>query len=407
MKEEKNMEKILFLTTLLPLPPDNGGKIKSLNTLKALSKNYNIDLFCFVNDKEDLKYLKEVKHYVSDAQIFVKRVIRTTSKSVFIKDYLKSWFSILPYSIKKFYSRKLNKILSKKINLTNYNFVYVDHLPMMVYYRIIKNQKIILDEHNVESMIFKRIVQTNTSKIKKVLGHFEYIKLRNFEISSLNKCNQIICLSVTDKLSLLKLSPSIEKKISILPIHLDNDNKVSIKKLRKEKINLLFLGTMSWYPNQQGIKWFMENVWPSLISQNFNVYIVGSNPPDFIKEYQKNKQIIVTGYVNNIDRYIQMCDVSIVPLFIGSGQRVKIIESFAKGIPVLSTTIGAEGLICEDGKDIFIANNKHDFISKLQRFQTNHELLDKTSYNARITFDKFYSAKALPQKLNEIISKLR
>lgn len=396
------MEKLLFITNLIPYPLDNGGKIKSHNILKALSQNYNIDLICFANDKNDLKYINELRELTDDIQVVEKKLIRDESFSNFAKDYLKSLFTILPYSVNKYYDKRFWDIIEHKLDTNNYSFIYVDHLPMMVYSPLIKEHHIILDQHNVESLIFKRMFRNENNMLKKILGSLEYFKLKKFEIDSMKISNHIICLSSKDQ-EVFEEYGIQYSKMSILPIHILLNKKYDFKINNYGKLKILFLGSMSWYPNQNGIMWFIENVWSTLNTDLYELYIVGSKPPESIKKYNNDESIFVTGYVESVDDFIEKCDVSIVPLFIGSGQRVKIIESFGKGIPVISTSIGAEGLEYESGKNIIIANTSEEYRGALNDILKNREKLLDISINAQKNFVENYSADILPEKIKYII----
>ena len=348
------MKSVLFVTTLLPFPLDNGGKIKTYNTIKALAKNYEVDLISYVNIEEDKKHLSSLEKITTSSQVIQKNLIRSTSFKHFLKDYIKSLFTAYPYSINKFYSKELEEIIIEKLEKRQYEYIYIDHLPMMVYSGIFKQKNVILDQHNVENVIFKRFIETEKNPIKKILGFIEY------------------------------------------------------KKLKKDsKVRLLFLGSMSWYPNQNGIQWFMEEVWNKLNKDYYELYIVGSNPSEDIKRYNNDDNVFVTGYVDDVDEYIEKCDVSIVPLFVGSGQRVKIIESFAKKIPVLSTSIGAEGLIYKNKKDIILADNAMEFIDSLEELRNQPEKLLRISESANMNFQQNYSADYLPDKLKKIMEKCK
>ncbi|SLL33522.1 glycosyltransferase [Mycobacteroides abscessus subsp. abscessus] len=399
------MRKVLFITNLLPYPLDNGGKIKSYNIISALSKLYEIDLICFANSKSDLKYSDSLKDITNDTKIVVKTIVRSSSKLSFIKEYLKSLFSFLPYSINKFWNKEFENHIVDYLNKNSYDFIYVDHLPMMIYYKLFKSKKIILDQHNVENLIFKRIVDVEKKGIKRFVLNYEYLKLRKFEMFSMNKVSHIISLSEEDKKEFVNLGISPDK-LSVLPIHIEVSKKYNVKEITEGKIRLLFLGSMSWYPNQNGLKWFMEEVWNKLDKDIYEIYIVGSNPPNLITNYHNDKNVFVTGYVDNVDKYIELCDISIVPLFIGSGQRVKIIESFAKGIPVISTGIGAEGLIWENGKDLLIANTAQEFIEQLDYIKEQPGILSNISLNAMARYRNNYSSDKLPEKIKHIVREI-
>lgn len=406
MKRCDILGRVLFITNLLPFPLDNGGKIKTYNTIVALSQHYDIDLLCFVNNIEDKKNISGLNKYVSNCTVIGKTLIRSTSRLSFMKDYLKSLISKRPYNINKFYEKTFNEKCISLLKDNKYDFVYIDHLPMMVYRKNFKELPILLDQHNVESEIFNRMIKSDSNILKKLLGQWEYFKLKKFEYKSMLQASHIVSLSENDKSSFVRFGIN-QSKISVLPIHIDISY---LKNLRQnklgDKINILFLGSMSWYPNQEGIRWFLENVWPLIDTLKFNLYIVGGNPPKNITDYHNGNNIFVTGYVDNVDEYIEKCDISIVPLFIGSGQRVKIIESFGKNIPVLSTTIGAEGLIYNDGEDILIANEKEEFAEKLIQLKTKPEILNIIARNGRENFESNYSSKLLSTKLITIINKM-
>ncbi|KMP32808.1 glycosyltransferase [Bacillus sp. GX] len=400
------MKSVLFVTTLLPFPLDNGGKIKTYNTIKALAKNYEVDLISYVNIEEDKKHLSSLEKITTSSQVIQKNLIRSTSFKYFLKDYIKSLFTAYPYSINKFYSKELEEIIIEKLEKRQYEYIYIDHLPMMVYSGIFKQKNVILDQHNVENVIFKRFIETEKNPIKKILGFIEYKKLKNFEMKAMEKVNQIICLSNEDKISFEKLGIS-PNSLNVLPIHMDITKNYQCKLKKDSKVRLLFLGSMSWYPNQNGIQWFMEEVWNKLNKDYYELYIVGSNPSEDIKRYNNDDNVFVTGYVDDVDEYIEKCDVSIVPLFVGSGQRVKIIESFAKKIPVLSTSIGAEGLIYKNKKDIILADNAMEFIDSLEELRNQPEKLLRISESANMNFQQNYSADYLPDKLKKIMEKCK
>lgn len=400
------MSKILFLTNLLPFPLDNGGKIKTYNTLKALEELFEIDLFCFVDSEKDYNNITEMQKKFSNIKninVLKKTLIKDSSKSKFLYDYTKSLFTLNPYNINKYFDKRAVSIIRKLISENKYEHIYIDHLPLMIYSKIIPgNISLILDQHNVESLIIKRYFTEQSNPIKKLLLWNEYKKIYRFEKRMLIEANKVIALSREDS-SQFEAMGCEKSKISILPIHMDVKNIIYKFREKNRKISILFIGSMSWTPNQHGILWFLENVWPQLDKSIYTLYIVGGNPPERVKKFHNAKDIFVTGYVIDVDYYIEICDVSIVPLFVGSGQRVKIIESFGKGIPVISTSIGAEGLIYKDKNNIIIADDKNDFIKAFDFLIKDKSILEEVSLNARQVFDKHYSSALLPSKLKKAL----
>jgi len=395
--------RILFLTTLLPYPLDNGGKIKTFYTLKALSANHKVDVLCFINNKKDNVYINEVGKICNHIDIVEKVLIAKHSKRNLLQDFTKSLFTKYPYVIYKYYSKKMAKKIKELQKGCSYDLIYVDHLQMMIYFNLFKSP-VILDEHNVESLIMKRFYEVEKNFIKKIIGYIEYKKLISFEKLALNRAVRIISLSLQDKHELERLSGS-DKPIDIIPICIESNYvKGQIQRQEGEKLKILFVGTMSWYPNIHGLTWFIEEVFSKLDENKFELYVVGGNPPASITKWNEKSNIHIVGYVTDINQYIEICHVNIVPIFIGSGLRVKIIEAYSKGIPTISTSIGAEGIEVRNGENIIIANEPREFISSLNELYSNMSLLNHIKNEALKTYETHYSVNVLVHKLNQIIS---
>ena len=385
--------KILFLTNLLPYPLDNGGKIKTYTTLKSLSEaGHDIDLLCF----------KETKKSVEENELEVLKLCRTV-KQVYLplttadhKKYMvgvaiKSVFSTLPFSIYKYQSEEMLQELSVK-KCVGYDVVYFDHLPMCRY--LCKAQNFW-----PTARIVNRKSYETQNYLKKIFLKLEAFKLGKFEALSIKKVNKTVVLSKTDYES-LKLLINQDFEHNIIPIGVpdrgikkDNEN---------EKLNILFIGTLTWEPNNSGLIWFLKEVLPIVDKKNidYHFYIVGKNPSKEVKclcETYKSK-ITVTGYVESVDEYYDKCACTIVPLFVGSGQRVKLIEAFSKGMPAISTTIGAEGLEYINDESIIIADDKERFAEAIVHIQEK-SVREKLKINSRKIYDSFYSAEIITDSI--------
>ena len=167
---------------------------------------------------------------------------------------------------------------------------------------------------------------------------------------------------------------------------------------------MLFIGTMTWTPNNEGMIWFLENVMPMCSNvEKYELYIVGKNPSDKVKELSaKYENVTLLGYVESLEEYYEKCDVLIVPLFIGSGQRVKIIEAFSRAYPVISTTIGLEGLKYIDGETVLVANNEKEFKNQIDKCK-NYEVLSRIGKEGNKVFDAEYSTEIIKEKINKIL----
>lgn len=393
-------EKILFLTTEMPYPLDGGGKIRTYNMIKGIYKDYDIDLVCFSegnHSKDDLNKLQEICNSVS---IIDKVYTNSKSKRTLLKNIAISFLKNKPFIIEKFNDKKYQEILLGLLSKSKYKCIILDHLQTANYLKKLQGNKVILSQHNCEYVILKRRYEKENNILKKIYIWSEYRKTQRYEKGVCKEVNNVIMLSKEDK-NFVTDDRYDGRNITIIPISIETNYEK--KKLNNKVENILFLGTMSWFPNEQGILWFIKNVWNDIKESipNAKLYVVGSNPSKEILAYS-SPNIIVTGYVNSVDEYIEKCDVCVVPLFIGGGMRVKILECMAKGIPCVSTTIGAEGIEYTNNYDIMIADTSKEFVSSLQMLSDSKKV-SMIVENSKNLIENKYSLKVLAEKLKEII----
>ncbi|MBS7044847.1 MAG: glycosyltransferase [Eubacterium sp.] len=398
--------RILFLTNLLPYPLDNGGKIKTFSTLKALSIMGNsVDLLCFSeNSENDSGNVQKLKNICNDVQFIEHKLTTKSNIKYMMAVAFRSLFSKYPFGIYKYESKQMRDVIAKKIKENDYDIIYFDHLQMYKYFNSFdrKNVKFVLDQHNSESEIVYRTYQNSNNFLKKIFLTIEYNKIRKFEKKALSDVDKIYALSENDVESMKHLNVNL-KNFSVIPIGVIDNGIINKKEDKNKKLTLMFIGTLTWNPNNQGILWFVRNVIPKLNESGieYDLYIVGKNPSDELKELcESYNNIFVTGYVNDVDEMYVKSDVMVVPLFVGSGQRVKIIESFSKGIPVISTSIGAEGLDCITDYNVVIADTDIEFVDSLRKM-SDETFRKKIASNARKTFEEKYSLEAYISAFND------
>lgn len=399
---KKSRSKILFLTTELPYPLDSGGKIRTYNMIKSLYNDYEIDLICFSEKEVSNLEKNELIKMCRSVSVIKKIYTNRSSKSILVKNLLLSILKFTPFLIEKFKDKSFKEKVEKLLEINKYEAVIVDHLQIASYIDNLKKSKIILSQHNCEYIILKRRYEKEKNLIKKLYIWSEYKKTKIYERRICRKADKVIMLSKEDKEFLISKNYS-GNNICILPISVESD---FYKCNYNEKIkNILFLGTMSWFPNEHGVLWFIREVWKKIKIEfpDCRLYIVGSNPNKEIRNYS-SEDIIVTGYVNDINEYIEICDVCVVPLFIGGGMRVKILECMCKGIPCISTTVGAEGIDYKMKKNILIADSSEEFIRELKWIDNFNNRIE-ISNNAKTLIDRKYSLRILANELIKIIEK--
>lgn len=402
--------RILFLTNLLPYPLDNGGKIKTYTTIRSLTNLGNeVDLICFTEQKEiNIENQNKLLELCGTVEQVYLKLTTAENKKYMMKLAARSLFSRYSFGLYKYCSKKMEERLQKICLRKKYDCVYFDHLQMCVYEKQLKkllpDARFILDEHNCEALIMLRNANMSSNFLKKIFLKIESKKLGNFESIMLRKMDTIIVLSKEDYNG-LKQQCGKDFKHAIIPIGVQDHGRKR-KRISDGKMNILFLGTLTWEPNNQGLIWFLNNVMPILDKESFQftLYIVGKNPSKEVRKLaEQYSNIVITGYVESVDEYYDLCDCMIVPLFIGSGQRVKLIEGFSKGMPSVSTSIGAEGLDVRDKDNILLADTCDSFAEAIIRLQDN-KLRMALGNSARETYENNYSSDAIAQKLSSVIN---
>lgn len=401
---------ILFLTNLLPFPLDNGGKIKTYTTINALShEGHNIDLVCFTESSEpQKKYEKKMLNLCRSVNQIYLRLTSAENKLYMIVKAARSLLSQYSFGLLKYQSKQMQQILRELCQTNIYDCIYFDHLQLCIYKDYLRElspkAKMILDEHNCEALIMLRSIDVAHNIIKKIFLKLESRKLSAFESKMLTQIDEIIVLSKVDY-NELKKQVKNDFKHTIIPIGVqDRGIKKNTEKVI-ENLNILFLGTLTWEPNNQGLIWFLSKVIPDMIKKKipFTFYIIGKGPSFEVLELARQyENVIVTGYVESVDEYYDKCDCMVVPLFIGSGQRVKLIEGFSKGMPAISTSIGAEGLEAIDGQNIIIADTQDGFVNAINEMYST-QIRRHLSYQARKCYESYYSSDAVSSKLNIVI----
>ena len=398
--------RILFLANLVPYPLDNGGKIFTYSVLKALSDDNIVDVLCFY-EKEDINKAKEELAGCCDSITLlpIRVTTRENMKYMMIKAAC-SMFSFKPLAVNKYITKEMKNNIKNKMMQNKYDCVFFNILSMYGYAQYVKkinpNIKTVLYEQNCEALIYKRHLKETNNYLKQMFLKIEINKLDKFEQKSVCNVDKLILLSDEDR-EALRIN---RDKCSIIPIGIHPTEYTKIFKMKKDNIiRMLFVGTMTWAPNNEGIIWFLKNVMPMCVEDNkYELYIIGKNPSNKVQELcSQYKNVYLLGYVENLDEYYDKCDVLIVPLFIGSGQRVKIIEAFSRSYPVISTSIGLEGLKYIDGETVMVADDKYIFKQKIDSC-FNYEMLSRIGQAGKYIFDTEYSTEVIKSKINHAIN---
>ncbi len=379
--------KILFLAQLFPLPLDSGGKIKSYYTLKNLAKEHEVHLLAFVRSPEELSHLEEMQDICASVKTVDMKRTSLTQASDLAGNFVKRQSFI----IRRDYRKSMQRVFDRMVG-DGFDVVYIDHLQMASYVNFNAQYKTVLDNHNIEHLIIKRIFETTRNPLKKVYAYYEYQKLAKFEMQCIENADMCLFVSDVDRDYAIRHT---KKQINAHTVPIGVDTDFFYKRPPDEATSdILFAGTMHWPPNIDCVLHFSEEILP-IIAKNTSEYtftVAGQKPPEYIVRLAKpGSQINVTGYVDDIRDYMKKCGVFVVPLRSGSGVRVKILNAMSMGLPIVSTSIGAEGIDAVDGKHLVIADDCREFAKAVHTLLANRAIACNLGENARGLVENRYS----------------
>lgn len=358
--------KILQISPTYPYPANDGGKIVILNCFKFLkTNNAQVDLLCLNKEKN---FKSEGFGKGDNVEVFYDEMI--SSKLRLFRSLLKG----KSYLVDKFYSDVFLEKIKKKLADSKYDVIHFEGLhtaPYALKIRELTSAKIIIRFHNIESQIMHRYSETVKSIPLKLFFRYECGRMRSLEKKCYEIIKNVVFITEDDKKN-SNIQSIKGTKPFVSPAGVDFE--YFSKTANFETADLLYLGSMDWKPNEDAVIWFIENVFNKLLEKykTLKFYIIGKNPSEVIKNYQ-TENIIVTGTVNDVRDYIAKGGISVIPLRIGGGMRIKILELMAAGRPIVTTTLGAEGINYTSGKDILIADSAEDFYKQISSLIENEE----------------------------------
>ena len=390
----------------LNYPPIYGGRIRRYNLLKYLSKDNDITLLSFVESDEDLKNIEGISNFCKNIETVKK--LKPYSRKDFGIMRIRSAFlrrcSFYPPILLHYYSREMKRRIKKLLAEANYDLVLVEYWYMGQYAESCKGFITVLDEVDVEFIRWQQWAEIEKNINKRRYASFLYQQIKRYELSVLKKFDKILAVTSKDKDSLEKYNRRLN--ISVIPTGVD----ISYFKpsyVENNSKNIVFVGSMSAIFNEDAMLYFCEEIFPFILEKipDVHLYIVGLNPPQKILDLA-NKNVTVTGSVEDVRPYVYKSSVFIAPLRFGSGIKGKILEAMALGIPLITTSIGTQGLNVISGEHLIVKDDPKKFAEKTIELLDNKLLRCKLIENAlRLINEKYTWEKIIPE-LNKIFNEL-
>lgn len=390
--------KFLQLCPKVPYPPLDGGAI----AMTSLSEG-------FASQEHDITILamNTPKHYQYIDKVITNERIQLIGCDVNtrinpLKVLINLLFSRSPYIAQRFISKAYKNKLIQLLTNKQYDIIQLEGLYLLPYINTIRkhsNTKIAFRAHNIEHEIWERSLKDKKGLVRLYLKNM-IRRLTKFEKAAINKYDLLVPITQRD-LEQFNLFGNI-KPAFVTPtginITTSKDDSINI-----EYQSLFFIGALDWFPNTEGLLWFMDYIWSDLHSlhPSLPLYIAGRNAPLSMHNKLNRPNVIFLGEIPDAHAFIKTKGIMIVPVFSGSGMRIKIIEGMALGKVIVTTTIGAEGIAVTNNENIVIANSKDEFIDVLNKLLNNWKLYDKICANARKFVTENYDNLKISSRLVE------
>jgi glycosyltransferase involved in cell wall biosynthesis len=276
-------------------------------------------------------------------------------------------FSSQSYFVSRFYFEEFANAISDKLKECEFDIIQLEGLFVGVYLPLIRRHskaKVVLRAHNIEHLIWERHIANEASSLKKKYLQLQNRRLKNFEVKILKEADAIVCITDADKEFIRRMG--VEKPLYTCITGVDVAEYAAKDKIASAEKTIFSFASMDWMPNQEAVDWFLQNCWQRVKRKvpECKLVIAGRHMPErFLKMNLAGVEIIEN--VSSSRDFYRSQGIMLVPLLSGSGLRIKIIEGMAYGKAIVSTSVGAEGINIESGKNILIADKADDFADKV------------------------------------------
>ena len=393
--------KILFLSPTVPFPLTDGGRIRVFNLLKQIAQKNDVTLLALETQPTDAEGVSQLQqlgiqvHLVPNAPT-LPRLSLGTLVNAFLK---RQPITVARYDLPAYRQQFKALIATDTFDLVHYEMFHTAQ------FRSETDLPGVLSQQNVDSAIWRRLCGETANPFYKFAYWTQQLAFQRYERVLSPKFDAVTCTSDIDAAVFQR--HCAEDVIEIIP------NGVDVTHYQPDfsaeaPAHLIYIGSMDWYPNEDAVSFFADEVLPQIHAEvpEVKFSIVGGNPSARVQKLAEKEGIVVTGRVPEIKPYFAEATVFVVPLRIGSGTRLKILEALAMGKAIVSTSVGAEGLDLKDGEEIFIADEPTVFAEAVTRLLKDPSLRRRIGESGRARVEQDYDWRSISEKLHQLYTKI-
>jgi glycosyltransferase involved in cell wall biosynthesis len=411
------MSRVLMLTQVLPYPLDAGPKVRAYHMLQRLAARHEVTLASFMRPDDTAEAAEHLRGIC--AGVRTASMVRSAWRNA--RAGIVGLVTGLPVVVARDDVAEMAGLLRRLARTGRFDVIHADQLSMAGYGQLAASAgrdagaspRTLLDEHNAIYLLARRMAAEEPSPPRRTLMRREAGAFARYEARMCRQYDALLAVTPEDRTALLGLfapeeRPAIDAKLAVVPICVDPERVPPVARRSGGPPTILHLGTMFWPPNVSGVLWFARHVLPQVrrAIPEARFIVVGKNPPPEVAALAADPQIEVTGYVPDPQPYLAKADVFVVPLHAAGGMRVKILDAWLWGLPVVSTPIGAEGIEVRDGDNILVAGNATAFAEATVRVLRDGDLNRRLRVRGRAWVEARYAWQTVYDAVDQVYAGL-
>jgi glycosyltransferase involved in cell wall biosynthesis len=370
--------KVLFLSAWFPYPPDNGSRIRAYNLIKALSAEHTVYLISLLQEDSSRESAGPLEDFCKVWSLHESRWFRPgTLRSVL------GLFSRRPRSVVDTFDRRVRRSVEEAVKQTCPDVIVASTIGVAEYVPSDISVPCVLEEHNCEFAVMRRSAELSAGRLMQGRAWLGWKKAAMWEASVCRRFDTVVMVSDRDRDDLLAVASDLPS-VQVVPNGVDTE-RYTPEGYDPEPGAVVYNGGLTYGANLDAVRFYADSIYPILRERmpGVKLMVTGRTPDVDLHGINDCAGIELVGYVDDIRTVLRHSSVCVVPLRQGGGSRLKILEAMASGVPVVSTTVGAEGIDCMPGKHLLIADEPGDFATAIQRVLTDHDLATRLSGEAR------------------------
>lgn len=391
--------KILFVSPMLPFPLHSGGQTRSFSLIKGLAKRgHRITLFSFVRSLDEKKFVPQMEKYCQEVRVFKRRPVWS------LVNLGLAIFSPLPFAAALYFSPGVKRAITEKLKEESFDILHFESFytaPVLVENG---NFKTVLGEENIEYLIYQAYIAQKRFFPFRLCLDFDIWKMRWFEKKMWERVDRVLALSQRDAEIIEKAT---RKPCPVIYNGVDIDYFSQVVPKPHCQPTILFIGIFKYLANQNAVEFLVSQIWPQVLKKlpEAKLWLVGKSPTPKIKSFV-SRSVIVDDKVEDVRMAYANSDILVAPLRIASGSQIKILEAMASCVPVVTTSLCAEGIEAKHGAHVLVADRPEEFVDCMIRLLEDQSLHRKLTTQARKLVEEKYSWEKIIDKLEKVYQSL-